>query len=332
MTGDERVEAVRELGYTEPEAEFLCLAALHSGYFLRRQYLQFVDKKYGYRDDALLTKALAKGHIRADRSARRLAVLRLASRPFFAVIGEADNRNRRSRPPLAIKQKLMALDYVLAHRDRRYLATEADKVSFFEARRVARAYLPCKRYRSDLTTAAIERYFVEKYPIAISGSDTSLPSPVVSFCYVDEGVLSTAGFASFLGRYSRLFVALGEFRLVYVAAGPRPFPQAEQKFRQFVVALKQAQWRLSGPQAAALAEYFELRQLLDSKQYERLDKAKLDRLRAYRKRFSQPGIEEQYRRLAGREQDQGAEKKTSLAAEFEAYRLNHSYDFFDSRV
>src|SRR5437899_2204552 len=34
----ERVEALQKFGYEHNEAEFLCFAALQSGYFLRRQY------------------------------------------------------------------------------------------------------------------------------------------------------------------------------------------------------------------------------------------------------------------------------------------------------
>ncbi len=38
MSSAERIAALKGLGYTEREAAFLCLAALHGGYFLRRQY------------------------------------------------------------------------------------------------------------------------------------------------------------------------------------------------------------------------------------------------------------------------------------------------------
>ena len=35
---EEAVESIRRLGYTPEEAEFLMLAAIHSGYFVRRQF------------------------------------------------------------------------------------------------------------------------------------------------------------------------------------------------------------------------------------------------------------------------------------------------------
>ena len=53
--------------------------------------------------------------------------------------------------------------------------------------------LPAKTYRSAARERGTRRYFVEKYPLLLSTSPLS-SSPVVSFCYVDEGVLSTAGF------------------------------------------------------------------------------------------------------------------------------------------
>jgi len=35
LTNEARHEALQRFGYTEREARFLCLAALHGGYFLR---------------------------------------------------------------------------------------------------------------------------------------------------------------------------------------------------------------------------------------------------------------------------------------------------------
>jgi hypothetical protein len=41
MTASERMAAVETLGYTPREDRFLTIAALHSGYFLRRQFTAF---------------------------------------------------------------------------------------------------------------------------------------------------------------------------------------------------------------------------------------------------------------------------------------------------
>jgi hypothetical protein len=40
---------------------------------------------------------------------------------------------------------------------------------------------------------------------------------VVSFCYIDDGVIATPGIETYLKQYMALFRALGRFRVVYVA-------------------------------------------------------------------------------------------------------------------
>ena len=74
MTNQERVENVKSLGYSDREAAFVTLAALHSGYFLRRQYSAFAGKSCGWADDSLTSKLLIKGH------ARELAIRCVAQR------------------------------------------------------------------------------------------------------------------------------------------------------------------------------------------------------------------------------------------------------------
>ena len=63
LTNAERMQALQRLGYTDREASFLCLAALHGGYFLRRQYGQFLGHSLGGTAAALIEKLLAKGHV-----------------------------------------------------------------------------------------------------------------------------------------------------------------------------------------------------------------------------------------------------------------------------
>ena len=47
MTWEERADAVASLGFTTRQARFLALAALHSGYCLRRQYGAFAGLQSG---------------------------------------------------------------------------------------------------------------------------------------------------------------------------------------------------------------------------------------------------------------------------------------------
>jgi hypothetical protein len=128
MTSNDRIQALQELGYSPREAAFLCLAALHNGFFLRRQYLGFVEADRGRADDQFVTRICNHGHVRIITGKARILVYHLCSRPFYRAIGKGENRHRRMRPMCAIRAKLMALDYVLAHPGVHFLATEEEKV------------------------------------------------------------------------------------------------------------------------------------------------------------------------------------------------------------
>ena len=58
-------------------------------------------------------------------------VYHLCNSSIYDAIGQNDNRNRRRTSAALIARKLMLLDYVLAHRDVDWYATEADKVALF---------------------------------------------------------------------------------------------------------------------------------------------------------------------------------------------------------
>src|SRR5712691_8419806 len=120
MSSAERIAALKSLGYTEREAAFLCLAALHGGYFLRRQYCAFIGKEIGGTAAALVEKLLAQEHAVAISALNNTKIYHLGNRPFYALLGETDNRNRREHSAPAIKKRLMGFDFVLAHPHYRY--------------------------------------------------------------------------------------------------------------------------------------------------------------------------------------------------------------------
>jgi hypothetical protein len=171
MTDEERIAAIQKFGYTEREAEFLCLAALHGGYFLRRQYNTFHQQRPGGTADRLIEKAVIQGHVRIHESADRTFIYHIAAKSLFEAMGEEDNRNRRWRRPYSVKVKLMGLDFVLAHPEHRYLATETEKLEFFVgALGLKREWLPLRIYRSRNGRTQTTRYFVDKFPLFLSGA------------------------------------------------------------------------------------------------------------------------------------------------------------------
>ncbi|MBK7929289.1 MAG: hypothetical protein IPJ98_17975 [Bryobacterales bacterium] len=132
----------------------------------------------------------------------------LATRPFYTAIGQPDNRNRRERQPFTIKNKLMALDFVLAHRDKWFLATEQEKVEYFtRIVEVPLDRLPVKRYAAKASGPSTIRYFVEKFPIFVAPE-----SGEVAFCFVDEGLTTASKFETYLNEYRSLLSAIPKFR------------------------------------------------------------------------------------------------------------------------
>ena len=332
-TGDERIARLEELGYTEREAAFLVLAALHSGYFLRRQYQEFLGTRSGYADATLAEKVVAKGHAQAFSSLDKTLVYHLCTRPFYNAIDEPDNRHRRARPPFAVKVKLMALDYVLAEPGRSFLATEEEKVAFFDGQLgIPREKLPAKVYRYRTSGSTTRRYFVDKFPISVDGV-AGRDRAVISFCYVDEGIIATPSLETYLREYADLFRSLGSVRVVYVTTRSMGFAWVERAFRRFLDRSGQSAAPRCHPPERLLA-YFRLEHLFRTRQFDSLDAVKLDELRRMRQEFRARDTESLYERWreAG---DQVVRDFIALqpavsgplAGEFVPYRLEHDYGF-----
>src|SRR4051794_6269137 len=217
MTEVERIRNVAALGYTEREAQFLCRAALNGGYFVRRQFLTFTDCERGKIDTVLTEKALNARHVKELVFRYKRTVYSFCSKPFFKALGNTDNRNRRTHEIPTIKSRLIGFDFVLANRQIRFLATEAEKVAFFNGEMaIGMEQLPAKRYRASKSeAAATERCFVDKFPVGIEANSDR--GERVVFTYIDEGDHSTSGFELYLEQYGPLLARVPSFHLVYVS-------------------------------------------------------------------------------------------------------------------
>ena len=332
----ERLKALQAFPYTEREAAFLAMAALHGGYFLRRQYLNAIGTQSGGNAVALIDKLLALRHASVAVGCNNTKLYHLCARPFYAALGEEDNRNRRERPPFAIKNRLMGLDYVLGHSENTYLATEREKVDFFTGTLgIDRSLLPIKRFVSQQSKAITDRYFVDKYPIFITPSADN-GSPRASFCYVDEGVITGSRFGSYLRQYRSLFLALAKFNLIYVSSSDRLFQPAERDFRHCIAGLEStANGAMAEDQEVRMIEYFVARTRYESQQLDSFDRARLIQLRDDRERFSGSRFEALYQtwKTGGEAtilQNSRASqpKRTSIQATFSTYLFHHDYEFF----
>jgi hypothetical protein len=331
MIQEERISAVQRLGYTHRQAAFLCLAALHGGYFLRRQCNTFFGLDTGGTAERLIRKALEKGHLHVHPSANQTLIYHVGNKPFIELIGEGDNRSRRWQQPYSVKIKLMGFDYVLAHPERRYLPTEQEKIDFFCGElALTRAILPARVYRSGSGHNTKTRYFVDKFPLFLS-SGSGGPGPAVGFCYVDGNIRRPSGFDTYIAQYRGLWSQLPAVEVVYVSADRRMFPRAEGMFGR-MLGTEDSIARIEHSTRVRLLKHFRVRDLLERRETRSLSLPALDQLREELKEFSGP----EYASLYGRwkaEGDQvviaaGQNDVPGKVYSFSVFELWHNYKLF----
>lgn len=285
VTNPERQEEIRRFGYGVEEAAFLCLVALHGGYFLSRQFPDFVGKQRGRCVTKLIEKTVALGHCRTHVYRHNRCVYHLFSKPFYRAIGEEDNRNRRERRVFTIKNKLMGLDLVLANRQRRFLATEQEKIEYFEGELgIERSLFPTRRYQSRSKQTATDRYFVDKFPLFLAQSENSRTD--VTFTFIDEDVVTGTGFETYLRQYAALFKRLGDCSLMYVGSQGALFEEAQRTFGSFFGSSALRNRVPADPNLARIAAHFRERQLFESREFRTFNQDRLIRFRADRQEFS----------------------------------------------
>jgi hypothetical protein len=332
VTTASRIEALERLGYTEREAQFLELAALHSGYFLRRQFNTFIGHKRGGTAAAFVKKLREQAHASFARMSKRTVVYHLGAKPLYAALGQADNRHRRRRPSIGIKAKLMALDYVLAHRVDRFLATEQERTEYFLGIGIARAALPCVTYRRRKDGPTTSRYFVDKRPMSVH--DHVTPS-AVSLTYIDPGAWSVEGLETYLKQYAQLIQSLQNVRLVYVADTDRNFAAAAALFERWRQPILDA-FRVpkDAAEMARMLAHFETRYWAETKQLAKVTIARLEQYHPDRAIFHGSAVE----RLFAMWKDGGEAAVREWLADaparaldpvvtFATYRLPHDYSF-----
>ena len=283
------IENLLSFGYTEDEARFLYLVAIHSGYFSTRQYLTFTGAKSGDKSMAFTQKVLGKRHATARLLLRNGRVYHLFSRPVYRAIGRENLRNRREHSAEHIRTKLAVLDFVLAHLEYRYLETETEKVDYFCRKlSIGRDLLPAKRYKGAIREKTTDRYFVDKFPLFFA-PESSSSSPVVTFSFVDPGLLSLVTFETHLFAYSSLFSAVPQVNFVYIATRSRHFAGARELF------LAMAPRPTNPDPGVEGLRYFHYRHMWETKQYERLNTEQIEFLNEATKRFDDALTDTRYR-------------------------------------
>jgi len=281
-----QIEGLHLLGYTKRESEFLFLVASHSGYFTNRQFKSFAQTESGSVSHAFIRRLLERKHAtyHAYRSGGR--VYHVFARKVYQAIERENLRTRKKHELEYVKTRLVALDFVLAHPQHRYLETEAEKVGFFDKEyNVGRAALPVKLYRARKSAEVTPRYFVDRFPMFLNGA--SAP-PVLTFTYVDSGAVTLDGFATHLRAYLGLFQAVRRFEFLYIAPTTRLFQPAESEFHQVLYG------RREPSKCVSLLDYFRVRKAWDAK--ERVASADVVLLKEAQGRYARREFEELYER------------------------------------
>ncbi len=275
----DQIEALKAFGYTEDEAQFLYLVATHSGYFLARQFLNFVGAKRGYRTHSLTQKLITQSHATMREYRRNGCVYHLYSRKLYAQIGRENLRNRRRHRLEAIKTRLLSLDFILANQGYQYLESEPEKVAYFtEELRIQKQCLPVKLYTGGPKSQPTLRYFVDRFPLFVSSPASGVPS-VVTFSYVDPSLEDLTGLVTHLTQYQPLFRELSSFRFLYISNTPAHFGKATELFKSLV------KIPLESDIAMDLIRYFKIQTIWETPEFRSLAKSDLLFLNQAKQRF-----------------------------------------------
>jgi hypothetical protein len=295
----DHIERIRELGYSESEARFLYIVAVHSGYFTLRQFLNFTGAHPGKRSARFSQKLLKKGHARVRDYMGAGSIYHLFSRTVYGQIDKDNLGNRRLHSFDLIRNRLLLLDFILSNQELDYFETEGEKVLFFcEKLGVAKDFLPAKIYEGGSGSLPTVRYFVDKFPLFMAPPVPGAPS-VVTLSFVDAGVGTVSNFVTHLHAYQSLFSHLERFRFLYIASKEVHFKRAGERFRDLVK--RPLETDVSGE----VLRYFQIRKKWDNREYVVPNTADFEFLNEARRRFQGERFDSLYRQWLEQSIDEG---------------------------
>ena len=324
----DHLDRLQDFGYTEREARFLYLAATHSGYFTRHQFLSFTHQTKGYLVHRFTTKLLTQHHAQATQYGHKTYVFKLTSRKIYDSIGKENLRDHRSHTANFIRTRLLVLDFVLAHPDLPYLESLAEKLEFFhEQPGLPTSLFPGQTDRTEDLDRTLNRFFRDRFPVFISARNGSTPGPTLpTFVYCDPAHHGIFWFAGYLDRHQTFLRRLPAFNLIYATPSPWKLDRASQVFTAIFRDAKR-------PDPEHLTRYFQIRRLWETRQHASLTRADRDHLRAGDKQYKGEPFESTYQKwfAAGLpEVDLDALLGPSFLRQeigFGAYLLPDCYDF-----
>jgi hypothetical protein len=207
------IDVLGALGYTDREATFLYLTAIHSGYFLRRHFTQFVARERGGVATNLIRKAIELRHVNVLPCSDGRYIYHLSGKAVYRLLERGDSQNRRMKSPSEILRRLIALDYILLRlRNETFVESQGGMKQLFAKLKIE---LGVESFQSVL--------------VSFRGDGSQL---TVRFAFVDEGQRSTTRFARFMESNGNHIRAIDRAEVTFVAASPLNFLEAERLFQR----------------------------------------------------------------------------------------------------
>jgi hypothetical protein len=217
---------LRKFGYTERESAFLYMVGMHSGYFLRRQFLGFIKREDGAMVQRFLQRSIDLQHVLPIEYAAGRHIYHLKSKLAYRILGTEDSQNRRMKGDRQIKTRLMQVDYLVAHLGDQFLETTQQKLTFFREKvKLPVDSLPQIRYGNKGTPC----FFPDRFPITVT-QEPDRSHPPVTFTFLDDGLRSISAFVRWLEQYASLLRSLHLAEVIYAADNSRNFDEAEREF------------------------------------------------------------------------------------------------------
>jgi len=311
------IDAIRKLGYSQIEAQFLYLVATHSGYFTRSQFLRFTGQAKGRQVHRFTTKTLERRHARVIEYGRKTYVFNLFSRRIYGAIERENLRNRRRLSNELVHTRLLILDFILGHLDHEYLETEAHKVAYFHrSLGIPFSALPGRIYKGLKSVSTTKRFFVDRSPIFLApGMGPLSGSSVATFVYCDAAEKDLIGFISHLRNYENLLWRLPAFNFIYASATSERFVRASKFF--------QSVFGQAGPSLVSeITRYFQVRQLWEGHKTASLTRADRELLRAGDLRYHGELFDSAYRRWSA-----GTLPEVELASILKSWKPTQTRNF-----
>ncbi len=323
----EDISILKSFGYTEREAGFLYLVAIHSGYFTQCQFTEFGSIKPGGVVTAFTNKLLVRGHASEHRYQNNARVFHFNYKGMYSAIDRDDLRNRRAHTFEYMKSRLAILDFVLGHLELDYLEGEVEKVQYFEGKfQIQRKDMPGRTYRGANKDPNTIRHFVDKFPILLDS--TTGDEPRINLTFIDPGTGNFNAFKTHLDTYSLLLSRIPRFTFLFANSNARTFTIAEKIFRN---AMHTSPTKLS----EQVARYFNLRADWEAGRYGLLKVPDIEFLNLAKKRFAGELYERVFAEWkAGRltQTDLNAVIQNQLLpnqeVEFKTYQLPRDYSSF----